>query len=72
MAVVSTAPVHGQSAVPSAGGVQAGRSSRDILRFPGDGDGAYRTHRYHDLFEERLGRSSAESRAKIDKAFQQL
>jgi oligosaccharide reducing-end xylanase len=72
LAAVSTAPVHGQSAVPSADGVHAGRPSQDIPRFPGDGDGAYRTHRYHDLFAERLGHSSAESRAKVDKAFQQL
>ena len=43
----------------------------DIPRMPGDGNGAYRTHHYRDLFAEN-GHSSAESRAKIDKAFQQL
>jgi oligosaccharide reducing-end xylanase len=38
---------------------------------PGDGNGAYKTHRYHDLFSE-LGHSPAEGRAKAEKAFQQL
>ncbi len=42
-----------------------------IERFPGDGQGAYKTHRYRDLFAEQ-GHSPAESRAKIEKAFQQL
>lgn len=39
--------------------------------FPGDGSGAYKTHQYRDLFAEQ-GHSPAESRAKIEKAFQQL
>ena len=39
---------------------------------PGDGDGAYRTGQYRDLFAEILGHTPAESRAKIEKAFQQL
>ena len=43
----------------------------EIPRFPGDGAGAYKTHEYPDLFAE-LGHSPAESRAKIEKAFQQL
>ena len=43
-----------------------------IQTFPGDGAGAYRTHTYRDLFAEQLGRSHAESQAKIEKAFQQL
>ena len=43
----------------------------DIPRMPGDGNGAYKTHEYHDLFAE-LGHSPAESRAKIEKAFEQL
>jgi oligosaccharide reducing-end xylanase len=38
---------------------------------PGDGEGAYKTHRYRDLFAEQ-GHSPAESKAKIDKAFHQL
>ena len=38
---------------------------------PGDGSGAYKTHEYRDLFAE-LGHSPAESRAKIERAFQQL
>jgi oligosaccharide reducing-end xylanase len=44
----------------------------DIPRFPGDGDGAYKTHKYRDLFAEQLGHTETESRAKIEKAFQQL
>jgi len=42
-----------------------------IAGMPGDGDGAYRTGRYRDLFAEQ-GHTTAESRAKIDKAFRQL
>ena len=44
----------------------------DIVRFPGDGQGAYKTHRYRDLFVEQLGVSPADSKAKIDAAFRQL
>jgi oligosaccharide reducing-end xylanase len=43
-----------------------------VERHPGDGAGAYKTHRYRNLFAEQLGRSPAETRAKLDKAFQQL
>ncbi len=43
----------------------------DIPSMPGDGDGAYRTGNYRDLFAE-IGHTQAESRAKIDRAFQQL
>jgi oligosaccharide reducing-end xylanase len=42
-----------------------------IKRMPGDGNGAYKTHHYRDLFAEQ-GHTAAESNAKIDKAFQQL
>jgi oligosaccharide reducing-end xylanase len=42
-----------------------------IERFPGDGEGAYKTHHYRDLFAEQ-GHTLAESRAKIEKAFEQL
>jgi oligosaccharide reducing-end xylanase len=42
-----------------------------IKHMPGDGEGAYKTHRYRDLFAEQ-GHTPAESRAKIEKAFQQL
>jgi len=38
---------------------------------PGDGSGAYRTRQYRDLFRE-AGHSPGESRAKIERAFQQL
>jgi oligosaccharide reducing-end xylanase len=43
----------------------------DIPRMPGDGDGAYKTGHYRDLFAEQ-GHSPEESRARIEKAFQQL
>ena len=42
-----------------------------IERFAGDGEGAFKTHRYRDLFDEQ-GHTPAETRAKIEKAFQQL
>ena len=38
---------------------------------PGDGNGAYEMHQYHDLLAE-LGHSAAASRAKIEKAFQRF
>ncbi len=43
----------------------------NIPQMPGDGDGAYKTHRYRDSFAEQ-GHSPAESLAKIERAFQQL
>ena len=43
----------------------------DIPSMPGDGNGAFKTHQYRDLFAEQ-GHTPAESRAKIEKAFQQL
>jgi oligosaccharide reducing-end xylanase len=43
----------------------------EITRMLGDGQGAYKTHQYRDLFAEQ-GHSPEESRAKIEKAFQQL
>jgi oligosaccharide reducing-end xylanase len=43
----------------------------EIPRMPGDGDGAYKTGHYRDLFAE-AGHTPAESSAKIEKAFQQL
>jgi oligosaccharide reducing-end xylanase len=43
----------------------------DIRRMPGDGQGAFKTHQYRDLFAEQ-GHTPAESKAKIEKAFQQL
>ena len=40
-------------------------------RFPGDGEGAYKTGHYRNLFQEQ-GHTPAETHAKIEKAFQQL
>lgn len=42
-----------------------------IQRMPGDGNGAYKTHQYRDLLAE-AGHPSEESRARIEKVFQQL
>jgi oligosaccharide reducing-end xylanase len=39
---------------------------------PADGTGAYATHRYRNLFVERLGHTPQETHAKIEAAFQQL
>ena len=69
-AQVSTAPVQAPPGfAPPAPHVNAPLS--DIPRMPGDGSGAYKTHQYRDLFAEQ-GHTPAESRAKIEKAFQQL
>jgi oligosaccharide reducing-end xylanase len=43
-----------------------------IEQQPGDGGGAFATHRYHDLFAEQLGRSATESHDRIQSAFRQL
>ncbi|MGA8780386.1 MAG: glycosyl hydrolase family 8, partial [Terracidiphilus sp.] len=43
----------------------------EIQRFPGDGEGAYKTGKYRDLFAEQ-GHTPEETHAKIEKAFQQL
>lgn len=43
----------------------------EIPAFPGDGNGAYKTGKYPDLFAEQ-GHLPVESRAKIEKAFKQL
>jgi oligosaccharide reducing-end xylanase len=48
------------------------RPPGEIARFPGDGRGAYKTHRYRNLFAEELGVSPAQTRAKIEAAFRQL
>ncbi len=43
----------------------------EIKRYPGDGDGAFKTKHYRDLFAE-AGHTPAEENAKIEKAFEQL
>jgi oligosaccharide reducing-end xylanase len=42
-----------------------------VKRYPGDGEGAYKTGTYRDLFAER-GHTPQESRARVDAAFEQL
>ncbi len=42
-----------------------------IPSMPGDGNGAYKSQQYRDLFAEQ-GHTATETRAKIEKAFQQL
>ena len=43
----------------------------EIKRYPGDGEGAFKMKHYRDLFAE-AGHPPEETKAKIDKAFQQL
>ncbi len=43
----------------------------EIKRMPGDGAGAFKTGRYRDLFAEQ-GHPPAETKARLEKAFQQL
>jgi oligosaccharide reducing-end xylanase len=62
-------PTTSSGGVPVAHHVNAPQGA--IPRTSGDGNGAYKTSHYRDLFAEQ-GHSSAESTAKIDKAFQQL
>ena len=65
--------IHASLAALAAAGVTAIVTAAPAIEsHPGDGAGAYETHRYHNLFVERLGRSPAESAAKVEKAFQQL
>ena len=45
--------------------------SAQQVRYPGDGVGAFHTHHYRDLFAEQA-HTPAETRAKLEKAFQQL
>jgi oligosaccharide reducing-end xylanase len=69
-AQVSTAPAQAPPGfAPPAPHVNAPLG--DIPRMPGDGSGAYKTNQYRDLFAEQ-GHTAAESRAKIEKAFEQL
>jgi oligosaccharide reducing-end xylanase len=42
-----------------------------VKRYPGDGDGAFKTKHYRDLFAE-AGHTPEETKARIEKAFQQL
>lgn len=48
------------------------RAPAPLARFPGDGDGAFRTHRYRDLFAEQLGTKPGEATAKLEAAFQRF
>jgi oligosaccharide reducing-end xylanase len=64
-------PKEKQSAQFSPPATHANAPLGEIPRMPGDGSGAYKTHRYRDLFAEQ-GHSPEESRAKIERAFQQL
>ncbi len=43
-----------------------------IKRFPGNGNGAFATGRYRNLFAEQLGKTPQETRAKIEQAFQRF
>src|SRR5215469_84878 len=78
IAILTSAKGMDAQASPTAPPVQAQTTSPHVSaplphfpRLPGDGAGAYKTGRYRDLFAEQ-GHATAETRAKIDKAFQQL
>src|SRR5580692_4716209 len=43
----------------------------EIKRMPGDGNGAYKTGKYRDLFAEQ-GHPASETKGRLEKAFQQL
>ncbi len=64
--MIGQAPGSSHSA-PASGTPGAGSP----MRMPGDGNGAFRSKQYRNLFVEE-GKSSAEVHAKIEKAFQQL
>ncbi|MGZ3306390.1 MAG: glycosyl hydrolase family 8, partial [Asticcacaulis sp.] len=49
-----------------------GKPAPDAAPQLSDGTGAFATHTYRNLFAERLGHTDAESRQKIEAAFQQL
>lgn len=65
------------SAAPQASSMAAQPAAHDnaplgkIRAMPGNGEGAYKTRKYRDLFAEQ-GHSPSETQAKIQKAFQQL
>lgn len=44
----------------------------DVTRHPGDGQGAYHTGHYRNLFVEQLGLTPAQTHARVDAIFQQL
>ena len=44
----------------------------DIARFPGVGKGAFASGRYRNLFAEQLGKTPAETHARIERAFQRF
>jgi oligosaccharide reducing-end xylanase len=69
---VAAAVLAGIAALTAAGVVAEATQAPAIESHPGNGAGTYETHRYHNLFVERLGRSPAETHAKVEKAFQQL
>jgi oligosaccharide reducing-end xylanase len=72
VAAIAAATAFSAQAQPPADGGYKDKPLAAIERFPGDGSGAFKTGRYRDLFAEQLGKSPAESKAKIDKAFRQL
>jgi len=78
IAILTSAGSMDAQVSPTAPPVQVQTSSPHVYgslpnfpRFTGDGAGAYKTGRYRDLFAEQ-GHAPTETRAKIDKAFQQL
>ena len=66
---IAQAPAHPSGFTPPPPHINAPLG--EIVRMPGDGNGAYKTGHYRDLFAEQ-GHTQLEIHAKIDKAFQQL
>jgi oligosaccharide reducing-end xylanase len=76
--IAGTMPARVPAAVPAQAPPAFGRPAPHVnaplgtvSSMPGDGNGAFKTHVYRDLFAEQ-GHAQAESREKIEKAFQQL
>ena len=64
-----------QAAASAAGGQTppaAAAPAPVAVAHPGDGAGAYASHRYRNLFVERLGLTSQQTHQRIETAFQQL
>lgn len=59
-------------APPAPPPVHVDAPQQPFARFPGDGQGAYKTGHYRNLFAEQLAIAPADAKAKIDRAFRQL
>ena len=60
-----------QTGTPSSQAANVDRQQDQIPRMPGDGNGAFKSKQYRDLFAED-GKPASETHAKIEQAYQQL